>query len=67
MATKTRTYEFYKVGYKAPGETEYTFYNEPVTKEADALDRAVRIAATEGLQTCAARFTIIHVCKPDET
>ena len=63
---KTRTYEFFKVGYKAPNETEYTFYNAPYDVQR-ALIAAHEHCRTTGLKTCVARFQIIQTFEPDET
>lgn len=62
---ETRTYEFYKVGFKAPGETEYTFYNEPYLLPAHASANAQKTCRGMNVQTCVARFQIVEVNKPE--
>ena len=64
---KTRTYEFFKVGYKAPGETEYTFENTPYLHMENAASAAHNKAVVLATQTCIARFTVLQVWKYNET
>lgn len=63
---KTRTYEFYKVGYKVNGETEYTILNTPFLKKEDAALDAQVLCRNNKCQTCVARFQIIEVNTPDD-
>lgn len=64
---KTRTYEFFKVGYKTHGETEYTILNTPHLTVATAAIDARALCANNKVQTCVARYQIIEVNTPDET
>ena len=66
---KTRTYEFYKIGYKVPGDTEYTFLNEPWRSHyAATLAAQDLIKPGKALtQSCIARFQILEVYNRDET
>lgn len=61
---KHRTFEFYKVGFKAKDETEYTIMNDPYVNIHNALLVAEELCASRNQETIVARFQIIEKFYP---